>query len=157
MVVLKNVGYDMVIEDVSCCRHAEVLHFKTVTDHRTGGMARINMSTLFYGYWANTAPDVVVDSCGDDEPLPDLEDDTGTSSHCTAAELLARWGCNVNANDVPVLLVPEPILFLVEKKMWSHLFVLVRWHCRFYRGQHRGAHGNWAASGVSTPSSQWGP
>ena len=45
-----------------------------------------------------------------------------------AGPLLRSWGVEQDAADVPVLVVPFPIAYLVTVRAWTHLMVLTRWH-----------------------------
>ena len=45
-----------------------------------------------------------------------------------AADILEKWGITTLADDIPVLLVPEPIAFLVCRNEWQDLLLRVCWH-----------------------------
>ena len=45
-----------------------------------------------------------------------------------AADILKKWGIATLADDIPVLLVPEPIAFLVCRNEWQDLLLRACWH-----------------------------
>jgi hypothetical protein len=45
-----------------------------------------------------------------------------------ASQVLREWGAQHAAHDIPTLLLPEPIAFLLAHGQWHQLLVLTRWH-----------------------------
>ena len=58
-----------------------------------------------------------------------------SATSCVQAQLLLRaWGIEQPAADVPILMVPFPVAYLVMKSNWSSLVLLTRWHRAFNLG-----------------------
>ena len=49
----------------------------------------------------------------------------------TAKSVLREWNISVPAQDVPVLLMPLPIAYLMSAGAWKYALLLARWHRRF--------------------------
>ena len=45
-----------------------------------------------------------------------------------ADQLLRAWNVHISPDDVPVLVVPFPVVFLIEHRTFEHVILLVRWH-----------------------------
>ena len=61
---------------------------------------------------------------GDDQVLSD--DD----SRKTARQVLNSWGQTCAAADVPVLILPAPIAYLIFSGAWHHVLIRTAWHQR---------------------------
>ena len=48
----------------------------------------------------------------------------------TATDALRHWGVDVEAEEVPVLLLPQPICFLILQRDWKTIMMLTSWHER---------------------------
>ena len=58
----------------------------------------------------------------------DSEEGGACQALLSASELLHTWGITVPAKDIPVLLLPEPIAFLIGHGEWTELMLQVSWH-----------------------------
>ena len=66
-----------------------------------------------------------------DPMMSDSEDhEVLKPSQATARDVLHDWGLPLDANDIPVLLLPEPIAFLIYSGQWRHVVVLAHWHAQ---------------------------
>ena len=82
---------------------------------------------------------ILGDDIDDDSSLPDLcdsdsngdpilSDSDDDNSELCAEGVLRTWGVAEPAGDIPVLLVPEAVLFLIMNRQWQHIVILARWH-----------------------------
>ena len=74
---------------------------------------------------------------GDGGFISDSETDVvdGSGHPECAADVLRAWGItDTTADNVPVLLLPEPIVYLIINKQWQHLVLLTRWHATLING-----------------------
>ena len=55
-------------------------------------------------------------------------DDEEILDTSNAADVLALWGLAAHADDIPILLVPEPIAFLISQGRWTEVMILCSWH-----------------------------
>ena len=54
--------------------------------------------------------------------------------------------CSGHADSIPVIVLPWPVLFLIQAKLWSEIVLLVRWHSAFNShvpGQRQGILEDW--------------
>ena len=65
------------------------------------------------------------DDIGEGIPL-----DRNGHQRTTARNMLDSWGISTSAEDLPLVLLPAPIAFLVFKGLWKYLFLRTRWHMR---------------------------
>ena len=49
---------------------------------------------------------------------------------CKVKEVLRSWGIEGSAEDVPILLLPDPIGFLIFQRKWTSLILRTKWHLR---------------------------
>ena len=57
--------------------------------------------------------------------------------HVNADQILRALGVQTPPQDVPVLLLPLPIVYLVEQRKWNFLMLLTSWHFAPTRGHSR--------------------
>ena len=60
-------------------------------------------------------------------------DDGGTAAaagQSCASEILQAWGIDTPADDLLVLLLPEPIVYLLSRGQWQDLLLRTSWHHR---------------------------
>lgn len=106
--------YDVQVSDAVLCEAPEIIMHKLSRRRGSGGLSRISVSfPLFRAHWADCAGDVRLKQNG---------------VTVRAAEQLQRWGVRCSPDDVPVLLLPRPIAYLVMKASWSRLLCLAHWH-----------------------------
>ena len=59
-------------------------------------------------------------------------DDDDPAQLNLACDVLQDVGLDVNADDVPILLLPEPILYLIMQGEFSEVMFLLEWHSKLY-------------------------
>ena len=59
-------------------------------------------------------------------------DDDDPAQLNLACDVLQDWGLDVNADDVPILLLPEPIVYLIMQGEFSEVMFLLEWHSKLY-------------------------
>lgn len=63
------------------------------------------------------------------ESASDFEAEGATSTRLKASEIMSNWGIDsVDLNEVPILMLPEPIVFLILKGTWSEIVLSAHWH-----------------------------
>ena len=51
----------------------------------------------------------------------------GVLSEQTVQAVLRSWSIQDAVADIPVLLLPEPIVYLIQHRKWKRLLIMVRW------------------------------
>ena len=103
------------------------MHFKLRRHQGSGGLVAVQWTHLLLMlYWAGSAACVALKGA-------------------SFAEQLQAWGDDIDANSLPMLLLPWPLAFLVSKRKWSRLLLLARWHRSFRLHRQRVRYGPLAA------------
>ena len=66
--------------------------------------------------------------------LADVEADSdggGCGEDACPSQVLEKWGIDTPPSEVPVLFLPEPIVYLVARRRWAQILLLGRWHRHF--------------------------
>lgn len=100
--------YELAVEGFSGRQQEEHVHFKLSRHQGSGGLAAVQWThPLLMPYWAGSAACVALEGA-------------------SVAEQLQAWGDDIDANSLPLLLLPWPLAFLVSKRKWSRLLLLAR-------------------------------
>ena len=51
-----------------------------------------------------------------------------TEASVSVADVLAQWGLDISPEDIPVLLMPQPIVYLIGRRKWSTILLRTEWH-----------------------------
>lgn len=45
-----------------------------------------------------------------------------------ASSILRSWGVDIDASELPIVTLPEPIVYLIAKRKWDYVWLLTDWH-----------------------------
>ena len=54
-------------------------------------------------------------------------EDIDTMEYCVG-DVLANWDLDMACDQVPILMMPEPIVYLIAKRKWSTVLLRTAWH-----------------------------
>ena len=136
-------GYTLHIENVLSCVTAPAIVHKRSRVCGLGGFGKIDRShPLFVAHWGR--------GDGDAEGLQSSAEqvvlNTDAGRQMFAQQVLDASNSGCKAGDLPVILLPWPIAYLVTKGSWSTVFLLLRWHSTLHQHRHRRSLGplpNW--------------
>ena len=46
----------------------------------------------------------------------------------SVSDILAQWGLDISPEDIPVLAMPQPIVYLIGRRKWSTILLRTEWH-----------------------------
>ena len=106
--------YDIEVQAFSSCVGKEVVHHKISRHHCSGGISKVQWNhPLFVPSWGG------VDAFRLQCPAGDI---------VSVQEQLDLWGLGDVAASIPMLLAPWPLAFLVARRRWKRLLLLLRWN-----------------------------
>jgi hypothetical protein len=153
-----SLRYEVHVASSCVVRDAQTLQHRLSSSKGSGGLAKISSThPLFFGGWGGTAGDIALlktrRARAPRRPLDDLDgevlsdgDEAHESHEMTAAAFIMSCGSDVSADDVPVLLLPNPVASLLVAGRWPSLLLLIRWHRNLQaarRGRASGPIPNW--------------
>ena len=127
--------YELLISGVYvCARSPPHMHHKQIRSLGSGGLGRISCThPLFRGHWG----------VGDGSSADDLQLRSLTGHLATARQVLTNLRlASLEAHELPVVLLPWPLAFLVTKGSWPRLLVLTRWHAGLHQHRQRRSAGS---------------
>ena len=113
-------AYSLHVQSVRKCTEPVAVHHKLSRAMGSGGLSAIDRNhPLFIAHWGH-----------------------GGASHVQLGEesvdrVLSTWNCDRRPEDIPVLLLPWPIVYLVFNGSWSSILLLLRWHSQLHLHRHR--------------------
>ena len=67
-------------------------------------------------------------SCGTVRMSSDSEPEDIDTMEYPVGEVLANWDLDMACDKVPILMMPEPIVYLIAKRKWSTVLLRTAWH-----------------------------
>ena len=120
-------SYDVVAEKIWVCKSPMFLTHKKVRQFGAGGIGKITKTQpLFVAHW------------GSDGNASDLLLESETGQVLEAGRVLAGLQDSRAAADLPMITMPWPVVFLLTKRAWSKIILLVRWHAALNQHNRRG-------------------
>ena len=124
-------AYSVSIRDVRTCVAMQHVFHKASRGVGSGGLSSIKISSpLFMPHWGAGGPQGTAD-----EVL--LESSFSFEEQVTVSDLLAELHEDTAPDDIPMLLLPFPLVILVLKREWHSILLLVRWHSCLHEHRHR--------------------
>ena len=124
-------AYSVSIQDVRTCVDRQRVSHKTSRGIGSGGLSSIKLNNpLFMPHWGAGGPQGTAD-----EVL--LEPSFSFEEQVKVSALFAELQDETVPDDIPMLLLPFPLVFLVMKRQWHSILLLVRWHSCLHEHRHR--------------------
>ena len=122
-------SYSVTVQAVKQTMCVEPIFWKQGRRQGEGPVAKISgtSSPLFKGVWSDRSPasDVALCARGRSIRAQGVGEPDRT---ITVAAVLRSWGIEVDAADIPILLVPFPLACLIMTRTWTRLVLHCRWH-----------------------------
>ena len=119
-----NDCYDLQVANVHVCADPIPIFHKKVRGVGSGGIGSISRTQpLFIAHWG-------AGGVGGDAGSVQLQvaDGVMTASDLLQKLLPCRGVARVAAEDVPTIIMPVPVAFLLQRGAWSSILLRVRWH-----------------------------
>ena len=110
------------------CEQPAEIHHKQARTAGSGGLGRISATQpLFVAHWGSDPQGGAA--------LRRLEGPAGT--RVTAEDVLRAAALEISAAEIPVMILPWPLAFLINKRAWSSVLIRIHWHSSLRQHRHR--------------------
>jgi hypothetical protein len=151
-------AYSVAVDDLRQASGPLALQMQRTTHASQSCRSRISATQLlFRGVWGADAGGVGAHDAGAVRLLRGVclfgsrRSQAAPADTMSAKALLRAWGVGAAAEDIPVLLLPFPVAYLLSVRAWGSFLLLARWH----RGLHM--HRFSRASRLPGPVLGWPP